>query len=254
MEFWLVQDIKAIFLPPASLILLAVMGLLLSYWRRRIGMTVLGVALFSLYALSTPVLSTRLAATQEIYPALNVDKLQLLPVQAIVVLGGGSRYPAEEYTSDISLRAASLERLLYTAYLARQTGFPILTSGGSVPGSARPSESEVMATILREEFKTPARWLETASHNTAENAQYSYDLLSKEGIRRVIIVTHAMHMYRAVEQFERVGFEVVPAPTVFLSIDRPLGFSRFFPSIKALKISASALHEKIGRWWYRLRY
>jgi hypothetical protein len=80
MEFWLVQDIKAIFLPPASLILLAVMGLLLSYWRRRIGMTVLGVALFSLYALSTPVLSTRLAATQEIYPALNVDKLQLLPV------------------------------------------------------------------------------------------------------------------------------------------------------------------------------
>ena len=40
--------------------------------------------------------------------------------------------------------------------------------------------------------------------------------LEAAGVRRILLVTHAMHMKRARDAFEAAGLEVVPAPTAWL--------------------------------------
>ena len=72
-------------------------------------------------------------------------------------------------------------------------------------------------------------------------------------MQRIILVTHALHMRRAVQQFELQGFAVMPAPTVFLSHTEVNLFS-FLPSATALERSTLVIHEIMGRAWYKLRY
>ena len=73
-------------------------------------------------------------------------------------------------------------------------------------------------------------------------------------INRIILVTHALHMRRAVEQFQQHGLQVIPAPTLFLSKSDSLDLFSFLPSAKALENSSLVIHEILGRAWYKLRY
>jgi uncharacterized SAM-binding protein YcdF (DUF218 family) len=79
-------------------------------------------------------------------------------------------------------------------------------------------------------------------------------MLSQDGIKRIILVTHALHMYRSVQQFRNQGLQVLPAPTVFISKQRINFPLSFLPSAGALKNSSLAIHEIMGRAWYELRY
>jgi uncharacterized SAM-binding protein YcdF (DUF218 family) len=110
-----------------------------------------------------------------------------------------------------------------------------------------------MAKVLREEFAVPVRWVEQESDDTAQNAIFSARILQQAGVRRILLVTDALHMPRARRIFERSGMQVVPAPTVFYSRERPNPL-RWLPSASALRLSQYALHEWIGMAWYGLRY
>ncbi len=253
MEVWIVYTLKDLLLPPTSLLLLMLFGLILSMRRRRTGLVVAAASLLALVLLSTPVLAKYLAATQERYPAAEVKQLLAKKAQAIVVLGGGIRSSAQEYHG-ATVNGRTLERLCYAARLARQTKLPLLVSGGNVFGGRQPSEAVVMAESLRKDFRIAPVWLETRSRNTAENARFSYTMLARSGVTRIILVTHAMHMARALEQFELAGFTALPAPTVFRGAGTPSNLLSFLPSAQALDISTMALHEQLGKWWYFFRY
>jgi uncharacterized SAM-binding protein YcdF (DUF218 family) len=109
---------------------------------------------------------------------------------------------------------------------------------------------------LLEEWGIPAAAIEIeeASINTRENALFSYRLLSARGIRKIILVTSAMHMPRAAGAFRKAGFEVVPAPADFRT-----GWGEgnpvllWLPSAGSLEHSQAPLHEWLGLWIYRLR-
>jgi uncharacterized SAM-binding protein YcdF (DUF218 family) len=74
-----------------------------------------------------------------------------------------------------------------------------------------------MAEVLNNEFNQVVRWKEQNSRNTAENALYTKEILSQENITHIILVTHAFHMHRAVEQFKQQGLQVMPANGIFIS-------------------------------------
>ena len=97
----------------------------------------------------------------------------------------------------------------------------------------------------------PVRWTEERSHTTRENARFSAEILGREGIKKVAVVTHAWHMPRAIEVCEAVGFEVLPAP---MSPATPPANLRdaVIPRASSLRDSSWAIHEWIGRLWYRL--
>lgn len=166
------------------------------------------------------------------------------------MLGQGRYLDAPEYGGD-TVSAFALERLRYAARLQLATGLPLAAVGGS-PLEPGESEGALMQRILTEEFRVPVKWVETASRNTAENAANARRLIP---VGRILLVTHALHMRRARRMFERVGFEVVPAPLGYVTRPNtgPLRIFDFIPSDLALVRSRTALHEYLGLLWYDLR-
>ncbi|MFI3136110.1 MAG: YdcF family protein [Methylococcaceae bacterium] len=254
MDIWITYIIKGLLLPPASLLLVAVLGCVLIVQGRKSGLMLLLSVLMTWYLLSTVIVAKALIKPLEAYPALQLAQVNASNAQAIVVLGGGIRAYAPEYAQQVTVSHSTLERLHYAATLARKTHLPMLVVGGNVLGQKQPPEAEVMATTLAEDYGLNARWQETSSRNTAENARFSYALLEKQHITTVILVTHAMHMPRAAEAFSRSGFTVLPAPTGYIADDSENTIFDFIPSARAFLLSTAAIHEYVGGVWKLIGY
>lgn len=245
--------VGAMLLPPLNLILLCLFGLMVQRRRPRLG---LGIALTSLVLLA--IFSTQAGARLLLAP-LERQAMPLVSAAsketgagAIVVLSGGRIDQTPEYGGHDIPAYVALMRVRYAARLHRETGVPILLTGGTPEGSAE-SEAAVMARVLKDDYSISAQWLEGRSNNTAQNAQFSAAILMPIGIQRIFLVTDGIHMPRSMAIFERVGFDVVPAPTALLSRGE-LRLSDYFPSGEGLRRSHYAMHEWIGLLWYRLRY
>ena len=112
-----------------------------------------------------------------------------------------------------------------------------------------------MKRVLEEEFNVPVRWLEEKSDNTYENALFSSQILEKEALKRVFMVTHSRDIIRALWAFEEVGIlEIIPAPTLFARVSGKVTLSDWTPRASALSRNGTALHELAGMVWYRWRY
>ena len=144
-----------------------------------------------------------------------------------------------------------LERMRAGALLQRQTGLPVLVSGGKLAWDAEPIAQQ-MARALDREFNVPVRWVEPKSEDTWQNAQFSAALLHAAGIGSVYLVSHAWHLRRAAMAFAHFGIATTPAP---LRYDRPprFGFDGFMPTASAFQYSYYAMHEWIGCVYYALR-
>lgn len=231
---------RELVLPPGGPLLLGVLGLaLLRRWPRT-GRLCIATAITVLLALSLPVVSDVLTLAVEEYPPLGAS--QPVPVGAIVVLSGGLRHNAADPSGE-ALLPASLERLAGGAALARRTRLPLVLSGGRVePG---PAEAEVMQATLKRDFGLEARFLETRSRTTRENARETAALLAPAWIKNVVLVTSAVHMRRAVAEFEAAGITVIPAP-VGGTIAVGHGLGAWLPKASALARSTEALYELLG--------
>ena len=169
--------------------------------------------------------------------------------EAIVILGGDVARISEAPFARSGFM--TLDRLRAGAALHRRTGLPILVTGGTVQRD-RPPVATFMAASLREDFQVPVEWVEDASADTWQNATLSADILKKQGIRSVYVVTQGWHMRRAILAFRHAGLIVTGAPT---SIEPPIdpNVSDFLPHVSAWQWSYFALHEWIGCAWYAFR-
>lgn len=235
-------------MPPANLIPVALVGLLLARPRRGLAAATAVAATAVLYALATPLLSAWLLTRLEGAPPLRHPNAEW--AQAIVVLSAGTKVEAPEYGGS-TVDALGLQRLRYAARLARGTGLPVLASGGSISAN-RPSAAALMAQALEQDFGVAPRWLDERSTDTHQNAEFSAAILRAAGVERIYLVTHAWHMPRARAAFVRAGIAVTPAPTGYT--DAPPLRLGLVPSTTALRHSYYALHEFAGRLWYRLAY
>lgn len=248
---FLTHVVSAFLLPPLDLVILCVAGYLLRKRWPKFGIALSAISLFILVLISTPAGSMLLVQPLEkLSPPLIATRHT--GSQAIVVLSDGQLVDAPEYGGLSVPSAITLVRLRYAAKLYIETGLPILVTGGA-PTGAPQSEAAQMARVLREDFSTPVKWLEEASDNTAQNAQYTARILQPVGVQRILLVTDAMHMARAKSIFARNGFDVVAAPTQFLSRQNLSPFD-FIPESGALAHTGFAVHEWLGLIWYWLRY
>ncbi|WP_026601988.1 YdcF family protein [Methylomonas sp. 11b] len=244
--------IKLLLLPPTSLAMLALAGLLLGKRKRGKNMAIVCLAL--LWLLSLPIVVKQWALLWERIPPLSADAVQPFKPQALVVIGGGIEYSAPEYPEQVTLHVRTLLRVRYAAKLAGELGLPILASGGGTLEPDDIPEAELMAQTLDNEFKTPVAWQEPRSSNTAENARFSRELLKQFGINKIVLVTQAYHMPRAALEFRKAGFEVLPAPTAFIGHAGETRLLDWLPSPSSWANSFLLAHEMIGMWWYRIRY
>ena len=248
---WLLTNLLAAFLlPPLSLVILGCVGWSIAKRFQLVGKAIILLSIALLLVFSTGAGSRWLVAPLEAR-SLPVPNPKMVEAKAIVILGGGRSLAAPEDGDRDQPGVQTLARLRHGARLHRLTGLPVLVSGGA-PDRAGDSEATVMARALREDFKIPVRWIEGTSQNTAQNAVHAATLLREAGIDRVLLVTDAIHMPRAMQVFSNSGLAVVPAATDFRS-RQPLSVADFIPSAGSLQNSHYALHEWIGMFWYWLR-
>lgn len=240
--------LTALAMPPASPLLLALLGLL---WmrRRRVAGALLAVAgIATLWLLSCNGMAVLLGRyLLPAYAPVTPAALRAQPVQAVVVLGGGLFPEAPEY-GEAQLNSYTAPRLRYGAWLSRQLGVPLAYAGGigwATAGVDVPPEGDVARRVAREDYGIALRWVDDRSRDTAENGRFLAPLLQRDGVRRIALVTHAWHMPRSVDAFRRAGLEVVPAPMGFVApLDRPL--LEWLPSGQGLQSSRLVLREWLG--------
>ncbi len=246
--------IKQLLLPPGILLLL----LALAWWFRRSRPRLAGacfaLGLGGMWLMSLPVVVQWGAKALETEPPLAREEWATLAqrADAIVVLGSGRERGDPAWGTD-QPTGIGLERQRYAARLAKASGLPVLTSGGLHYGTP-PSEAQLMAVSMQDDFGVTVRWKEERSRTTWENAQMSAEILFPLGIKRVVVVTQAWHMPRSRWSFEKAGFTVVPAPVGFLGEDnaRPLG--GWMPEFKSVWQSGQLLNEAVGQVGYRVFY
>jgi len=150
------------------------------------------------------------------------------------------------------------DRLLVAFRLYRAGKAPLVfCTGGRNPlgGKGRTPESLWMSRLL-EEWNVPSTSIQVEgdSINTHENAILSFQMLAPRGIRKILLVTSAMHMPRAAGAFRKAGFAVIAVPADFHSGwgDGDL-MEKWLPSARNLADADAALYEWLGIAIYRLR-
>ena len=239
--------LTAVVMPPASLLILILAGSLLIKSNTKLARRIILGSATALWLLSTNVFSVWLH-NQVIpeYPTVTAALLKEKSVQAVVVLGAGvvTGLPG----GDQQMSRTSLERLRLGAQLARQSGLPLVFSGGSGWGAkdTSVSEAEVAEAVLLNAFDLSLNFKESSSRDTQENAANSWALLSNQGITKIALVTHTIHMPRASIEFKELGFDVIDAavgqPTL-----RGKTLLNLIPIASNLDLSQSVLRELLAK-------
>lgn len=246
--------LTALVMPPASLLILIVVGSLLIKSKAKLARRIILSCVAALWLLSTNGFSVWLHDTViPEYPTVSAEVLKEKSVQAVVVLGAGviTGLPGGEQ----QMSRTSLERLRLGAQLARQTGLPLVFSGGSGWGTkdASVSEAEVAEGVLLNAFGMRLNFKESSSRDTQENAANSWELLSKQGITRIAMVTHTTHMPRASLEFKRGGFYVIEAAVGQPTVGSETILS-WLPSASNLELSQSLLRELLAKLIQKLKF
>lgn len=231
-------------LPPTGLLIVAIVALLLLKRWPLFARIALWSSVCCLVLLSSPWVAAKLMNSVFVPP---MDKAGMNQAQAIMILGGGLTRGTREYGDTPSTH--SLQRIRYGAKLAREYKLPVLITGGQVYGG-RP-EADVMADTLSNEFGVPVMWIENRARHTGENARFSAQLLQKEHVNKVILVTHDYHMRRALAHCKAAGLVCLPAPVTSIGVQD--SWIEQAPTAGALQTSAMAIHELLGNLAVGLR-
>lgn len=165
----------------------------------------------------------------------------------ILMLGGGATVDTPNLGGEGHLSGYAANRLLTTAQLAHATGLPVIVSGGKVFASTG-TEAQIAQRILADLGVAPSRvFVEAESLNTRQNILHSLAIVQQQGYQRVLLVTSAFHMPRAVAECRAAGLVVTPYPTDYqTSRRRNLEFYHFWPSADALAIVSLSVKEYAG--------
>jgi uncharacterized SAM-binding protein YcdF (DUF218 family) len=95
--------------------------------------------------------------------------------------------------------------------------------------------------------------VEDHSRTTHENALECRKLLEARGIGKVILVTDAVHMFRALRSFRKQGIPAVPSACHHQATAFEWTVGDFLPGAGAVQDHQRTLHEWLGSAWYWLR-
>jgi uncharacterized SAM-binding protein YcdF (DUF218 family) len=241
--------LAALVFPPGLYIVLALAALVFyAFKKRKTAISIIVLDIILSYTLSITAFSSLIMLPLENkFPPIQNAQESI----AIVVLGGGYNDISPEYGGKPALAPESEKRAVYGLELSRRYNLPLIYSGGTgFDVKTKGSEAEA-AGILWQNLGVPATkmTLENQSIDTKTNASKVAALYKG---KRVILVTSAYHMPRAMLSFEKAGFHPAAAPTAYFAKRSPYTWADYLPSVWALENSMKALHEYVGILWYRL--
>lgn len=259
--FLFLSKLLPLFLYPLGLACILMVVALVMSWRRPRWVPVpVALALIVLLLGSNSWVANSLVRSLE-WQHIPVGKLPT--ADAIVLLGGATKsaFPPRPAV-DLSEEG---DRVLYAAQLYREGNAPVvIASGGRIDwrGGGLAESSDMADILISLGVPNSAILQDSKSLNTYQNAVNVRQIMQERRIRRVLLVTSAMHMPRSIRIFQRNGIESIPAPTDFLitqqEINEPSSSPQatllnLVPDADRLQNTTRALKEYIGTVVYHLR-
>lgn len=289
MFFVLNKLIGAVLSPLGIALVLLELGLLLALLRRHRTALVFGLGAFVwLLVWSLPGLTQLMGLSLEnAYPPRRAEEMPV--ADAIVLLGGGmsantnrSPYAEMHLAADRVWHAARLYKagkapiVIPTGSGDRESTEPLLRDLG-VPQTAIVGEyaarnteenAKFVERLLRERVESGKLKVEGCKlnvesgklnvENQSNNStnQQTNKLTNQQTRPKVLLVTSAWHMRRAVLMYQKYapGLEIIPAATDHeeIAADYPWQFWQHLPSGQALGRNSELAKELVGYWGYRL--
>jgi len=245
------------FTQPLCLIwLLLGLWLLRLFWTRRCrGLWMPASSWLLLTVIScTPIASILLASLEDQVPKVQLD--QLPAADAILCLGGGAEPSLSEPMGfHLKIGADRLSTAL-TIAAAGKAPLLILSGGGYSRAGRMFSEADAVRDHLAAHvpLKIQLHSIGTCS-DTHDEAVKVAELMKQRGLKRLLLVTSASHMPRAMATFSRAGVQMIPVPCNYLSSLNHLGDLHWFhlPGYHGFEIFAFWMHEVIGHYVYLWR-
>jgi uncharacterized SAM-binding protein YcdF (DUF218 family) len=242
---------------PYCLLLLLTGVALASLWRKRKEsrrrLLLVSVPFGLLVLMSIPAVSYLALRTLEgRYPP---SRGRPADTEAIVVLLGGFKHP-DAGRPEADLDWDSLYRCVHAVELYHQgPPCPVLVSGAKAdPRDPGPSGPEVMRDFLvRMGVRESDVIVEPGSQTTYLSAVACHKLLEEQGLRKVVLVTEAVHMYRSLRCFRKQGIEAVPSACHHEATEFQWRAREFLPKPWAALNSLRVVHEWLGVVWYSLQ-
>lgn len=182
-----------------------------------------------------------------------IAPIELPKAQAIVVLGGntagGRKNWFENYDPGNTWLRTDTAAALYRAERAPL----VIVSGAALDGGQ--SEAKMMSNALEQSGVPGADIVqENHSYTTHQNALYTARKLREMNISRILLVTSALHMPRAMASFQKQGITPTAAPSPpQIVVPAEPGFSFWTPDMRTLNASRSIIKEYMGLLIYWVR-
>lgn len=196
--------------------------------------------------------------------ALLLYFASLMPTAQLLTHGLESRYTQQsavkadviavsgvpDIDGEGALAAAGMNRLATGMRLQRMLGVPLIVSGGQVFKDSGGEAEIAKRVLISMGVKENMVYTDTKALNTRQNAQNIITASKEKGWKRIIVVTSALHMPRAMQNFAAVkdsDMEVTAYPCDYLSSGKIVisPFS-FVPQAYALDLTAMALKEYLA--------
>ncbi len=158
--------------------------------------------------------------------------------RALVVLSAGKRTEEDFVPAIEQLDGETQGRVIGAARVYRTYGFgEVVVTGTGQQFVAAMADFLVELGVPRDRILQEPR-----ATNTRENATFTAPILAPRNPARIVLVTSALHMRRAIMHFHRAGMQVIPAPVDYVGGET----WRIRPSTSALARTKAVLHEVLG--------
>ena len=253
MFFYFSKIIDVVLTPHAWALLLLVLAVpwtrrSLRRWKRRRAFGI--AAIFVLLFFSLEAVSNTLGWRMEHQaPSTYRDDVTY---DVVVLLGGVTDERVTAVTGQPSYND-NVERLVMTHRLLHDGKARVaILSGAAMDPELEPfGEARMMAEQLRAWGIDGARIvIEDRARNTRENAVYSADIIRARGYEKILLLTSAFHMPRAVECFNAVDLRFDTLADDYRAHDHAL---TWLPRAQFLATSSALVRELFGRLIYRAR-
>ena len=235
--FFMLSKLLGQLMHPLSLLCVGLLAVLVFY-HRRYTRWVLALVLILFYALSAPLIVNPLVYWLEgPRPALEALRPHY---DVAIVLSSGTR--TERVLAGISLvRRGIADKLL-------------IVGGSGDLFDRRSSEASVLRRFaLAFGLSNEQVLTEEISRNTYENALKATEIIRTGQYRDLLLITTALHMYRAAAAFHKQGLFPDLYPVGFQRRGESIHLFDFFPSAVTLTTTTHVIHELIGVVLYRLQ-
>jgi uncharacterized SAM-binding protein YcdF (DUF218 family) len=229
-------------------------GAVFAHYRRRpraalvLAASALGVCMLAAFG---PVANSLLRPLESQYPAV-LDVASLRPAPRYVAVLGSGYHQRAGLPITAALDQTAVVRLAEGVRLWRQLpGATLILSGGRIRGEAAVASGYAMAAGALGVPSSAILLLDTPVDTGSEMRA----LRTRIAGERVLLVTSAAHMPRAMELANGAGVHAIAAPTGNLTDPAPrFGSSIGPPSATSLRKTEAALHEYLGLLAIRLGF